>query len=186
MPRKTILVPWRLPPTRASPFPSASPTPPTMLRLSRQLLKSYIKGGGAFMTALFTSVSASVCRHAHTHTHSNTATHTHTHAHRHPLCAVHLWGVEPTGRGQRQKQFHFTFVLRHLLPTHTQTAIHKPALRLWAWHYIHTYASPCSPYIAAFSWLHLLLLLLVVVSCDKYLLLCFLMAKRFATLLLPK
>lgn len=87
-----------------------------VLRLARQLLKSYIKGGGAFMTALFTSVSASVCRHAHT-THTFKYTHSLTHSlPRIQLCGVHFWGVEPTGRGQRQKQFHFTFVLRHLLP----------------------------------------------------------------------
>lgn len=66
-----------------------------VLRLARQLLKSYIKGGGAFMTALFTSVSASVCRHAHTtHTpvHSNTPTHSHTLSHAYS-CVAFICGA---------------------------------------------------------------------------------------------
>jgi len=44
----------------------------------------------------------------------------HTHTYTPRLRVAYLWGVEPTGRGQRQKQFHFTFVLRHLLPIHTR------------------------------------------------------------------
>jgi len=51
-------------------FYAKHPTPNTQpsnhrSAFGRQLLTSYQKGGGTFMTALFTSVSASVCRHAH-------------------------------------------------------------------------------------------------------------------------